>query len=225
MGRPSLLWSDRWAAGLELVPRLGRWAHQPQTTTVIGLPRGGVAVGAAVASELGLPLATWSVRKLSLPAAPEYAFGALAAADAAVWNPDALAVAHLTLAQRQELVAAARPELERRRLRFGDPSPASLKGRNLIVVDDGIATGMSVRAALMALHQAQPAALILAVPVVDQRLVAVLSSEVDALITVAIVSGLQSVGSFYRDFDQLCDDDVEQYLDAARTRLQASARV
>ena len=141
MTRPSVLWKDRRAAGLQLAERLLPWALQAQTTTVIGLPRGGVVVAAAVAEQLQLPLASWSVRKLALPTAPEYALGALAAPDVVVWNPGAWHSARLNAAQQQALVEAARPELERRRQRFGDPDPAALRGRRLLVVDDGIATG------------------------------------------------------------------------------------
>ncbi len=209
-----MLWKDRRAAGLQLAERLRPWAHQAQTTTVIGLPRGGVAVAAAVAEQLQLPLASWSVRKLALPSAPEYALGALAAPDVVVWNPRAWGATRLNAAQQQALVDAARPELERRRQRFGDPDPAALRGRHLIVVDDGIATGMTVRAALQALRHCDPAELVLAVPVLDQRLVDSLSPLVDALVAVAIVSGLRAVGDYYDDFSQVSDPMVEQLLQA-----------
>jgi putative phosphoribosyl transferase len=216
MTRESVLWRDRKAAGLQLAERLRPWAHQAQTTTVIGLPRGGVAVAAAVAEQLQLPLASWSVRKLALPSAPEYALGALAAPDVVIWNPGPWGSARLSAVQQQALVDAARPELEQRRQRFGDPDPAALRGRHLIVVDDGIATGMTVQAALHALRRCDPAELVLAVPVLDQRLVSTLSPLVDALIAVAIVSGLQAVGQYYNDFSQVSDHTVEQLLQADR---------
>ena len=211
-----MLWKDRRAAGLQLAERLRPWAHQARTTTVIGLPRGGVAVAAAVAEQLQLPLASWSVRKLALPSAPEYALGALAAPDVVVWNPGAWGAARLNAAQQQALVDAARPELDLRRLRFGDPDPAALHGRHLIVVDDGIATGMTVRAALQALRRCEPAELVLAVPVLDQRLVSALTPLVNALIAVAIVSGLRAVGEYYDDFSQVSDREVEQLLQTDR---------
>lgn len=212
MTRTSVLWQDRRAAGLQLAEHLRPWAQRAQTTTVIGLPRGGVAVAAAVAEQLQLPLASWSVRKLALPTSPEYALGALAAPDVVIWNPGAWGAARLNAAQRQALVDAARPELERRRQRFGDPDPAALRGRHLIVVDDGIATGMTVRAALQALRRCEPAELVLAVPVLDQCLVSALSPLVDALIAVAIVGGLEAVGCYYHDFSQVSDRTVEQLL-------------
>jgi putative phosphoribosyl transferase len=219
MIKKSVLWKDRRAAGLQLAERLRAWSDQRQSTTVIGLPRGGVAVAAAVAEQLRLPLASWSVRKLALPSAPEYALGAMAALGVVVWNPGAWGSVRLSEAQQQALVDAARPELERRRQRFGDPDPGELRGRRLIVVDDGIATGMTVQAALQALRGCEPAELVLAVPVLDQRLVSMLSPQVDALIAVAIVSGLKAVGLYYEDFSQVSDLMVEQLLH--RERCQA----
>ena len=222
MTRTSVLWQDRRAAGVRLAERLRPWADQAQATTVIGLPRGGVAVGAAVAEQLRLPLASWSVRKLTLPAAPEYALGALAAPDVVVWNPAAWGTARLNAAQRQALVEAARPELERRRQRFGDPDPTVLRGRHLIVVDDGIATGMTVRAALQALRNCGPAELVLAVPVLDQQLVGVLTPMVDALIALALVHDLKTVGQYYNDFSQLSDRTVEQLLQADHSKKRTA---
>jgi len=218
MTRTSVLWTDRRAAGVLLAEKLRAWADQAQTTTVIGLPRGGVAVGAAVADQLRLPLASWSVRKLTLPTAPETALGALAAPDVVVWNPAAWSTARLNTAQQQALIDAARPELERRRQRFGDPDPAALQGRQLIVVDDGIATGMTVLAALQALRNCGPASLVLAVPVLDQRLVGVLTPLVDGLVALAVVHDLQAVGHYYSDFSQLSDRTVEQLLQADHSK-------
>jgi putative phosphoribosyl transferase len=224
MTRDSVLWKDRRAAGLELAERLRPWAQQALTTTVIGLPRGGVAVAAAVAERLQLPLASCSVRKLALPAAPEYALGALAGQGVVVWNPASWGPARLSEGQRQALVDAARPELERRRQRFADPEPSSLRGRSLIVVDDGIATGMTVLAALQALRRCEPAELVLAVPVLDQRLVSELSPLVDALVAVAIVNGLRAVGDYYDDFSQVSDRMVELLLQTKKSTADGGAR-
>jgi putative phosphoribosyl transferase len=224
MSKESVLWKDRRAAGLQLAERLGPWAQQGLTTTVIGLPRGGVAVAAAVAEQLQLPLASCSVRKLALPTAPEYALGALAGQGVVVWNPTPWGSARLSEGQRRALVDAARPELERRRQRFADPEPGTLRGRRLIVVDDGIATGMTVLAALQALRRCEPAELVLAVPVLDQRLVSQLSPLVDALIAVAIVSGLRAVGDYYDDFSQVSDSMVEQLLQAKKSTAKGGAR-
>jgi putative phosphoribosyl transferase len=99
-------------------------------------------------------------------------------------------------------------ELARRQARFGDPAPAQLRGRNLVVVDDGIATGMTVRAALLSLRCCEPSALILSVPVVDRQVVADLAPLVDDLEALAIVDDLRAVGLWYQDFHQLQDAEV-----------------
>lgn len=201
-------WSNRRAAGLALAQRLSRWRDRANDTTVIGLPRGGIAVAAAVAEELGLPCASWAVRKLALPSQPEYAVGAIAAGDVVVWNPAALISRDLGSSDRQQLIERERGELLRRQQRFGDPPATALHGRHLIVVDDGIATGMTVLAALQSLRQLCPAELVLAVPVLDREVLPLLTPLVDVLVAAEIVTGLDAVGSYYQDFSQLGDAEV-----------------
>lgn len=220
---PPSLWSDRRAAGLELAQLLQPWADCGASTTVIGLPRGGIAVAAAVAQELNLPLASWSVRKLARASQPEYALGALAPGGVVLWNPAARAAAELSPEERQQLVAEATSELKRRALRFADPDATALKGRHLIVVDDGIATGMTVRAALQSLRQCEPQQLVLAVPVLDRSLMPQLRPLVDALVSVVAVDGLRAVGAFYDNFEQLSDDAVQTLLHQARPSSRGSA--
>ena len=175
---------------------------------LVALPRGGVPVAAAMAGVLGLPVATWAVRKLSLPAAPEYAIGALAPLDVVLWDASAVQGFGLTPAQQQLLLEHERQELGRRQQLFGDPDPALLRGRHLLVVDDGIATGFTVRAALTSLRQTQPASLVLAVPVVDQRVVPRLQALVDELVPLAVVDHLRAVGEWFSHFEQLSDQQV-----------------
>lgn len=213
-------WPNRWAAGVELAQQLLSWRQHAADTTVIGLPRGGIAVAAAVARELHLPLASWSVRKLSLPEQPEYAVGAIAAGGAVVWNPVALRQSGLSSAGQQQLIDAESRELRRRQQRYGDPPAPALRGRHLIVVDDGIATGMTVMAVLQSLRQLSPAALVLAVPVLDRALVPVLQPQVESLVAAQVVEGLQAVGLYYDDFGQLTDGDVLALLEAAKANLQ-----
>lgn len=214
------LWANREAAGYELAALLTAWADRGRSTSVIGLPRGGVAVAAAVAERLHLPLGSWAVRKLASAAAPEYALGALAAGGVVVWNPTALASGQLSPVVQHQLIEAAAPEVTRRQQCFGQGDGQSLRGRQLLVVDDGIATGMTVRAALQALRRCQPAELVLAVPVLDRELVADLRPLVDALISVVAVENLRAVGNFYADFNQLSDNDVTALLQQARQREQ-----
>jgi putative phosphoribosyl transferase len=212
MAVPHHLWPDRWTAGIALAERLQRWRDGSDTTTVIGLPRGGVAVAAAVAQQLHLPLRCWTVRKLASPQEPEFALGAIASGGSVVWNQAAMARTPLSRVEQERLVAAAMPELRRRQRLFGEARPADLYERDVIVVDDGIATGMTVRAALLALRRCQPAHLVLAVPVLDAELVDALRPLVDELVAVIAVPGLYAVGAFYDDFSQLSDADVQALL-------------
>ena len=157
------LWHDRWEAGEALAAAMQRWRGDP-SAVVIGLPRGGVVVAAALAEALQLPLASWAVRKLAHPQAPEVAVGAIAPGGVLLWDEPYLRQLHLDPQLRRELVATQDRELHRRQRLYGDPPASSLRGRTLLVVDDGIATGLTVRAALQSLRQTQPARLVLAIP-------------------------------------------------------------
>jgi predicted phosphoribosyltransferase len=200
---------------------LTAWRGHPQAL-VIGLPRGGVAVAAEVAEQLHLPLASWAVRKLAHPAAPEVAVGAIAPGGVLIWDEPYLRQLHLDPLLRRQLVAQQDDELRRRQRLFGDPPPASMRGRPLLVVDDGVATGLTVRAALESLRQAKPAQLVLAVPVIDQLVAARLRPLVDELVALAEVAGLMAVGAWYERFEQLDDAQVKALM-AAGKRDQPSS--
>jgi putative phosphoribosyl transferase len=204
------LWRDRTAAGRELAER---WTDLKgrNDTLLIGLPRGGVAVGAAMAAGLGLPLATWAVRKITDPSWPEVAIGAVAPGGVVLWGPPEQATG-LSRQQRGQLVRPQQAELLRRQSLYGDPDPRSLAGLHLVVVDDGIATGLTARAALLSLRRLGPASLGLAVPVVDRRLVPELEALVERLEMLAVVSHLQAVGPWYERFEQLDDSAVIKLL-------------
>jgi putative phosphoribosyl transferase len=221
MSRLAPLWRDRREAGRQLARSLTAWRGHPQAL-VIGLPRGGVAVAAEVAEQLHLPLASWAVRKLAHPAAPEVAVGAIAPGGVLIWDEPYLRQLHLDPLLRRQLVAQQDDELRRRQRLFGDPPPASLRGRPLLVVDDGVATGLTVRAALESLRQAKPAQLVLAVPVIDQLVAARLRPLVDELVALAEVAGLMAVGAWYERFEQLDDAQVKALM-AAGKRDQPSS--
>jgi len=221
MSRLAPLWRDRREAGRQLARSLTAWRGHPQAL-VIGLPRGGVAVAAEVAEQLHLPLASWAVRKLAHPAAPEVAVGAIAPGGVLIWDEPYLRQLHLDPLLRRQLVAQQDDELRRRQWLFGDPPPASLRGRPLLVVDDGVATGLTVRAALESLRQAKPAQLVLAVPVIDQLVAARLRPLVDELVALAEVAGLMAVGAWYERFEQLDDAQVKALM-AAGKRDQPSS--
>ncbi|MCP9848343.1 phosphoribosyltransferase [Cyanobium sp. Morenito 9A2] len=212
------LWSDRASAGRALALRLGAWSDHPEAV-VVGLPRGGMAVAAEVARALDLPLEPWAVRKIGHPLNPEWAIGAVAPGGVLLWDPCARSDLALAPSLELALVGEERRELERRQRVFGDPPAAALQGRPLIVVDDGVATGLSVRAALQALARLGPGRLILAVPVIDAALAKDLAPLVDELVALARVRDLRAVGEHYRQFEQLSDADVHRVLETAG-RLQ-----
>jgi putative phosphoribosyl transferase len=216
------LWRDRTAAGRELAER---WVDLSgrNDTLLIGLPRGGVAVGAAMADVLALPLASWAVRKITGPDWPEVAIGAVAPGGVVLWGAakQPIGLSHRQLAQ---LVRQQQAELLRRQSRYGDPDPRSLAGLHLVVVDDGIATGLTAQAALLSLRRLGPASLGLAVPVADRRLVPELEGLVDRLEILAVVPHLQAVGPWYERFEQLDDSAVIQLLAKAGQLTGAGRR-
>lgn len=202
------LWSNRQQAGDLLAERLRVRAGQRLNNWVIALPRGGVPVAVAVAERLQCPVATWSVRKLADPQWPELAIGAIAHGGVTVWRNGQAAASREVMARQRGWLKAQQQELLRRQQLFGDPSPEALQGRHLIVVDDGIATGMTVRAALLSLRQLQPSSLTLAVPVVDRTVARALAPLLDHLEVLAMVDQLEAVGIWYETFNQLSDHEV-----------------
>ncbi|MEB3260833.1 MAG: phosphoribosyltransferase family protein [Cyanobacteriota bacterium] len=202
------LWSDRHEAGQALAKRFDVQDHPADSPLLLALPRGGVPVAAAMAQRLGWPLATWSVRKVADPSWPELALGASAAGGVVVWREDPSPTTREAQARRQGWLEREKRERRRRQTLFRDPNPESLHNRHLVVVDDGIATGMTARAALVSLRRCQPASLCLAVPVVDQAVARELQPLVDRLEALAVVPCLRAVGLWYDDFEPLTDQRV-----------------
>ena len=199
------LWRDRADAGRALGHQLAARGGLPQGALLLGLPRGGVAVAVAMGAVLQRPVAPWSVRKIADPSWPELAIGAVAAGGVTVWRGGS---AEQARARREGWLQAQEAELQRRQRLYGDPPGAALAGRHLVVVDDGIATGMTVQAALLSLRVLQPASLSLAVPVLDRSLVDRLTKLVDRLEALEVVEDLRAVGEWYERFEQLQDRDV-----------------
>jgi putative phosphoribosyl transferase len=216
MERTHRLWYDRREAGRGLTERFEDLRGRGADCTLVALPRGGVPVAAEMAMALDLPLVTWAVRKVAHPAYPEYALGAVAPGGVVLWDEREGGFLRLSEEERQRLVRNQEAELERRSQVFGDPSAAELKGRHLIVVDDGVATGMTTRAALGSLRQVEPASLALAVPVVDRRVIPDLEAITDRLEILRVVDGLRAVGEWYEHFEQLDDGDVLSWLQRCR---------
>lgn len=209
------LWDDRRQAGLALAEELG---DLRPPTLLLALPRGGVAVAAAMAGALALPVATWCVRKVADPTNPELAIGAVAPGGVTVWRNGAAARHHQLAAQRGGWLQTQRQELVRRQRLFGDPEPGDLQALPLLVVDDGVATGMTLKAALISLRRCAPSSLQIAVPVADRQVLASLAPLVDRTTVLASVANLEAVGIWYGHFEQLADADVLRLLaDARRT--------
>lgn len=191
---------------------------------VLALPRGGVPVGHAVARALDATLGVLLVRKLGAPLQPELALGALADCGAGMpphveWNTELLQTLQPSQAYLDEVTAHELAELERRRARYGVTS-LPLAGATVIVTDDGIATGATVRAALAAVRRAKPGRLVLAVPTAPESTWETLRAEVDdgVCLIVAPDFSFQAVGQFYENFDQTEDNEVIALLADAQQR-------
>ena len=185
---------------------------------VLALPRGGVPVAAEVAKALKAPLDLLLVRKIGVPWQPELAAAAVVDGERPdlVLNDDVMSMVGLHRDDIEDLMKTQLEEIERRRnLYLRGRAPEKIAGRSAIVVDDGIATGTTVRAALAALRRRQPKRLILAVPVGSEESVAELESEVDDLVCLQRPSPFYAIGQFYADFHQVPDDEVIALMKAA----------
>ncbi|NSC23116.1 phosphoribosyltransferase [Streptomyces albus subsp. chlorinus] len=217
--------ADRTQAGRELAASLAemqRDEHLPDPL-VLALPRGGVPVAVEVARALRAPLDVLVARKIGLPGRPEYGIGAIAGEDPPVWDRTALHMLGMTEDRLSSTVARERTELHRREdlYRGGRPAPRT-EGRAVIVVDDGLATGVTARAALRHLRRQGPARLVLAAPVGAGEAVTSLGREADTVLCLHQPEVFEAVGLWYRDFPQTTDEEVTAALDAfARSGEQA----
>ena len=207
-----MLFQDRFDAGRLLASKLRSFANRLDTV-VLALPRGGVPVGFEVAKALNLPLDVFVVRKLGLPGQEELAMGAIASGGIGVLNEDVVRIAGITQGVIDAVAAEEERELERRErdYREGRP-PIDVQGRTVILVDDGLATGSSMRVAIMALKRKNPAQIVVAVPVGAPAACGEIESEVDQIICVVTPEALQSVGEWYRGFSQTSDEEVRDLL-------------
>lgn len=211
---------DRQDAGRLLAERLT--SHQLADPVVLALPRGGVAVGAEVARALHAPLDVILVRKIGAPGQPELALGAIAEGGQPDLVSPAPNVMPVSSAFLEQATAAARAEIARRRMLYPAGAPP-IAGREAIVVDDGIATGATVAAALRAVRHRRPARVILAVPVAAPDALARLSAEADEIVCLQAPEEFYAVGQFYDDFTQLDDADVIALLAEAAQRSGAKS--
>jgi putative phosphoribosyl transferase len=207
--------ADRRDAGRRLSERLRPLASE--SPVVIALPRGGVPVAAEVAAALEAPLEILAVRKLGAPHNPEYGIGAIAEDGTRVFDPEALAALGIDSDALEAIVARESAELRRRVAAYrGDRPPLALEGRTAVVVDDGVATGVTDTAALRAVRRQRPRRLVLAVPVCAPDSAERLRGEADEVVCLLEPPLLYGVGQWYRDFSQISDEEVIDALEQGK---------
>ncbi|MGB6169667.1 MAG: phosphoribosyltransferase [Geitlerinemataceae cyanobacterium] len=200
--------TNRTEAGRRLAHKLIAYANR-SNVLVLALPRGGVPVAFEVAKALNLPLDICLVRKLGVPGHLELAMGAIAQGGSIVLNKDIIQWRRISQGEIDRVVEKERREIERRDRRYrGSRSLPHLSDRTLILIDDGIATGSTVRAAISTLKRQQPASIIVAVPVAPPSICQELSSEVDRVVCLHQPTHLCSVSLWYDDFSQTTDEEV-----------------
>jgi putative phosphoribosyl transferase len=220
MTETRLPFRDRREAGRVLAERLAHYRGRPDLL-VLALPRGGVAVGFEVAHALEAPLDVFVVRKLGFPGHEEYAMGAIASGGVRFMNP--MPGIEVSPEALDQVVAREQAELARReRLYRGDRPLLELRGRTVIVVDDGLATGATMSAAVLAIRQQGPARLVVAVPVGAAQTCRSLREQADDVVCVTMPTPFRAVGLWYRDFPQASDDEVHDLLAEARREREAT---
>jgi predicted phosphoribosyltransferase len=206
-GTPGSTFVDRRDAGRKLALQLSPLADEGPI--VVGLPRGGVPVADEVAKALGAPLEILAVRKLGAPHNPEYGIGAIVEDGTQVFDPEALTALGIDSGVLAAIAAREAVELGRRVAAYrGERAALSLAGRTVIVVDDGVATGVTDTAALRAIRRQGPRRLILAVPVCAPDSLTLLQGEADEVVCLIAPRQLRGVGQWYRDFAQVSDQEV-----------------
>jgi predicted phosphoribosyltransferase len=214
-----MIFTDRTEAGRRLAAGLKKYADR-KDVIVLGVPRGGVPVAFEVAESLAVPLDIFVLRKLGVPEHEELAFGAIASGGVRILDTEIVESLQLSDLDIELVTAAEKNELERREraYRSGRP-PLNVRGLTVIIVDDGIATGSSMLAAITALRQLKPARIVVAVPVAPSSTCLRLRREVDELVCVEQPENFFGVGQFYNDFSQTSDEQVKELLARASRRF------
>ncbi len=213
---------DREDAGRKLAERLSR--YRDERPVVFALPRGGVPVGYEISRSLGVPLEVLVARKLGAPGQPEFGIGAVAPDGVRVLNEEVVRRIGIPDEYIERITERETAEVERRLKHFrGDRPEPDVRGRTTILVDDGLATGVTARAAIEALRRRQPRRLVLAAPVCAAQTAELLAPEVDELVCLEAPPDLGAIGFWYRDFAQTPDEEVIELLERARRTERGAA--
>lgn len=211
------MFRDRIDAGLRLAHKLKKYQGDPGV--ILAVPRGGVPVGYAVAKQLGFPLEVILTKKIGHPINKEFAIGAVSLTDEFI----------VPYAEASQEYIDSEIERVRKKLRemyhkfMGDKEPEELKGKTIIVVDDGIATGNTLLMTVNMLKKNAPAKIVIAVPVASHNAVRKLRREVDEVISVIVPEQFYGVGAFYQDFEQVDDDEVIYYLEKLKKEMKKAS--
>lgn len=219
-----VVFTDRTDAGRQLAAQLRQYADR-KDVVVLALPRGGLPVGFEVAQALHAPLDVMIVRKLGTPGQPELAMGAIASGGVRVINQAVMSGLQISAEELDRVAAKEQAEVERReRLYRAGRAALEIQGRTVILVDDGIATGSTMRAAIQAIRAQNPARLVVAAPTAAGSTAARIRTEVDELVCLTTPEPFFAIGYFYREFPQLTDEDVREVL-ARADRLHTAGTV
>jgi predicted phosphoribosyltransferase len=222
MMRPEPTFGDRREAGVALAAALG--SYRGEDVVVLGIPRGGVVVAFEVAHALAAPLDVLVVRKLGVPNREELAMGAIASGGWVVLDKGLVVRAGLDRASLESRVRQLAAEIVRRERTYRDGRhPLDVQGKTVIVVDDGLATGATMRAAIKALAPRHPAKLVVATPIGSATTCAALRPAVDRIVCLATPAPFHAVGLWYREFSPTTDEDVRRLLRDAAASQSATA--
>ena len=213
----TLQFRDRAEAGRLLAEKLRRFRGR-EDAIVLALPRGGVPVGFEIAKALHVPLEVFVVRKLGVPGHEELAIGAIASGNTSYINEDIVKALRVSSGMLEGVIQREKQELTRRESKFRDPhQQLNLTNKTVILVDDGLATGATMHAAVNGVKTHEPAAVIVAVPVSARDTYNNFKFDVDDIIAVALPEEFASVGQWYRNFNQTTDEEVAELLERARS--------
>lgn len=211
-----MLYKDRKDAGQKLAEKLTKYSKDKPI--IVALPRGGVVLGYEVAKKLKAPLDIIVARKLGAPFHPEFGIGAIAPNGVHILNIDLIRSLGVTEHELEKIIERETREMERRlELYRKDSPPLDLNNKTVILIDDGLATGVSTRAAVVSIKQMEPRKIILAVPVSPPDTADQFRKEVDEFICLSEPAGFYAVGAYYENFDQTTDDEVLDLLEKANS--------